>query len=327
MKTFKSRAAVSRRTFVLGSLAAWAASGASATDNGRPLRLIVPTAPGSATDALARALSAPWARVSARPVVIDNIAGAGTTIGTGQIARAPKDGNTLGIISANHTINPWLYKKLPYDTVADFTPIAMIGHVPAMLVAGAHVPANSIAELVRLARSLKRPLLEGVVGGTVYQMAGELFKNQAGFATTAVPYKSSAQILTELLAGIVDLGIVPALTAAPQVAAGKLKGLGVTTSARTEFAPEVPTLAESGAPGFKLDVWLAVVGPAGLSAAQAAAFRKEIDLALADPAMKAALRQQGVQPMTVAPADMLPFFRKELERNRQIIQRVGITIN
>lgn len=326
MKATPSQAAT-RRNFVLGSLAAWAASRSRAADNTRPLRLIVPTPPGSATDVLARALSAPWARVAARPVVIENVAGAGTTIGTAQIARSPKDGNTLGMISANHTINPWLYKKLPYDAVADFTPIAMIGHVPAMLVAAAHVPATSVTELVKLANTLKRPLLEGVVSGTVYQMASELFKDQAGFATTAVPYKSSAQIITELLAGIVDLGIVPAVTAAPHVAAGKLKGLAVTTSTRTEFAPKVPTLAESIVPRFKLDVWLAVVGPAGLDAARATTLRREVELALADPGTKAALRQQGVQPMAVAPGDMLTFFRKELARNREIVQRVGISID
>lgn len=318
---------IARRTIVLGLMAAWAPLNVLAADPSRPVRVIVPTPPGSAADALARAMSAPWSRISGRPVVVENIVGAGTTIGTSQLVRAAKDGLTLGIISSNHTINPWLYKKLPYDAIADITPIAMIGSLPAMLVANNRLGATTPAELATLSRAARTPLAEGIVSGTAYHLVSEMFKEQAGIATTCVPYKGSAQVINDVMGGTLDIGFVPAQAAAPLVAAGRLKALAVTTAARTATAPQVPTLLESGLSKFNVDIWIAVVGPAGLNAADIAARRNEVEQALAQPEMKSALEHQGIQAIKMSQAELLPFLKSELERKRIVVQRVGITIN
>lgn len=300
---------------------------AHAADSIRPIRLIVPTPPGSASDALARAMAAAWGRYANRPVVVENIAGAGGTIGTSQLVRSAKDGLTLGLISSNHTINPWLYKKLPYDTLTDIAPISMIGNVPALLVANPSVAANTVADLVRLSKSAKVPLSEGIVSGTAYQMASEVFKDQAGISSNRIAYKGSAPILTDLLGGTLDYAFVAAQAAAPHIAAGKLKGLAVSTAVRTEMAPQVPTLAESGYPKYSVDVWIALAGPAGISAAELAARRKEIELTLADVEVKKAFQLQGLQPIQIKPNEWLSFLKRELERNRAVVQKVGITID
>lgn len=318
---------LARRAFALGLAAAIVHVNAEATDRSQPIRLIVPTPPGSAADAMARALSAPWGKSSGRPIVVENIVGAGTTIGTTRLVRAAKDGLTLGIVSSNHTINPWLYKALPYDAIADITPIAMIGSLPAMLVANNNLAASTPAELARLSKASKTPLAEGVVSGTAYHLVSEIFKEQAGFTTTPVPYKGSAQVITDVMGGTLDVGIVPAQAAAPLVAAGRLKGLAVTTAARTSVAPQIPTLAESGFPKFKAEIWLAVAGPAGLGAADIAMRRKEIESALAAPEAQQALQHQGIQAIPMRQPEMLPFLKSDLERNRLVVQRVGITLN
>lgn len=298
-----------------------------ASEQSRPINLIVPTPPGSASDALARALSAPWSEASGRPVVVQNVVGAGTTIGTRKIVRSDSDGLTLGIISSNHTINPWLYKKLPYDTLADITPIAMIGSVPAMLVANNSVAANTPAELARLSQSVTEPLTEGVVSGTAYHLVSEVFKEQSRVTTNAIPYKGSAQVINDLLGGTLDIAFVAAQAAAPHVTAGKMKGLAVSTGERTNMAPDVPTLREAGLTEFNVDVWIAIVGPAGLSESDIATRRKEIDIALADPKMKEALQHQGIQAISMAQPDILPFLKAELARNQDLVRRMGFSIN
>ena len=315
------------RSAIAGLTMLLACGSAPAADTTAPIRLIVPTPPGSASDALARAMSAPWGKASGRAIVVENVAGAGTTIGTRQIARAPKDGLTLGVISSNHTLNPWLYKNLPYDPIADFTPIAMIGSVPAMLVANNSLAANTPAELVQLSKSLPKPLAEGVVTGTAYHMASEVFKEQAGLTTNPIPYKGSTQVINDLIGGNLDIAIVAAQAVAARVAAGKLKGLAVTSAARSDMAPQLPTLRESGLPKYDVDVWLAIAGPGGLSSDQVAARRKEIETALADPDMKNAMQKQGVQPVQMEQARIAPFMQQELERNRAVIQRVGISVD
>ena len=319
--------ALSRRTVVLGLVSALANVAAHAADASSPIRLIVPTPPGSASDAMARAISGPWATQSARAVVVENVAGAGSLIGTGQLARAPKDGLTLGVITSNHTIIPWVFKNVSFDATADFTPIAMLGSIPMMLVASNNIAANTPAELVQLAKSRSTPLAEGLVTGSVYQIASEVFKEQAGIATNRIFYKGSAQITNDLLAGILDVAFVSAQGAAPHIAAGKLKGLAVSTPVRTEIASRIPTLVETGFPKYNVDAWIAIAGPAGLPAESVAARRKEFELALADPQMKKALQLQGIQVRKMSQADLLHFLKDELERNRQVIHRIGIKID
>lgn len=293
----------------------------------QPIQMIVPTPPGSGSDALARAISAPWSRISGRPVVIENVAGAGGTIGTTKLVRSPNDGLTLAMLSANHTLNPWLYKKLPYDALADVTPILMIGSIPAMLVASPRVPADDVARLVSLAKSGKKELFEGVVSGTSYNMASELFKQQAGITTRPVPYKGSNEVLRDLLTGVIDVGFVAAQAATPLVSAGKLKGLAVTSQARTELAPRVATMTESGLPSYKMDIWLGVFGPARMSKADVAARRQELERALAEPDVQRAFQVQGVETLRMNHAEIPAFLQKDMQRNRAIVRSAGMTLD
>lgn len=314
-----------KRALVFGMLALACTHGHAADT--RPIRLIVPTPPGSASDALARALSVPWRNASGRAVVVENVVGAGTTIGTRHIATAPSDGLTLGIISSNHTINPWLYKNIPYDAIADFTPIAMVGSVPAILVANTSVAADSPESLVKLMKSAATPLAEGVVSGTAYHLASEVFKEQAGASSNPIPYKGSAQIINDLLGGTIDFAFVAAQSAAPQIAAGKLKGLAVTTASRASALPNIPTLRESGFPKYDVDVWLAIAGPSGISDLEISARGKELGLVLADPETRKLLDRQGIQPIDMLQKDIRPFMKRDLERNRALVQRMGLSAN
>lgn len=316
-----------RRACIMGMILACAVPAVHAADSTAPIRLIVPTPPGSASDALARALAVPWGKTSGRAVVVENYAGAGTTIGTRQIARAPKDGLTLGVMSSNHAINPWLYKNLPYDAISDFTPIAMIGSVPSMLVANNRVAANSAQELVALSKKSEQPLAEGIVTGTSYHLASEVFRGESGFTANPIPYKGTAQIVTDLLGGTIDVAFVAAQAVAPLVASGKLKGLAVTSQTRSEMAPTVQTLKESGFPDFNVDVWIEIAGPGGLSAEAVAARRKEILTALGTPEMQDAMRRQGVLPKAMDLADIEPFIKAELESNKPIVQKLNISID
>lgn len=316
-----------KRAYILGFLMAFTNGPVLAAAPDAPIHLIVPTPPGSASDALARALAVSWGKVSGRGVVVENYPGAGTTIGSRKLAQAKNDGLTLGVLSANHTINPWLYKHLPYDPISDFTPIAMIGSVPSMLIANNRVPANTSAELAALSASSDKPLTEGVVTGTAYHLASEIYKEQAGVKADPIPYKGSMQVITDVVGGTIDFAFVAAQAGAPLVAAGKLKGLAVTSAARSEMAPSVPTLRESGLPNYNVDVWLAIAGPGGMSAAAIAARRQEIEAALKDPDMVQAMQHQSVQPMRMKQPDILPFIQAELERNEPIIHKLGLLAN
>lgn len=319
--------ALTRRKLVLWLSSACAylqVAGAAAET--RPLRFIVPTPPGSAGDALARALSISWTKSNGQAVVVDDVPGAGSLIGTAQLARAPKDGLTLGVMSSNHTIIPWVFKNLTFDPMADFTPIGMVGSLPMMLVVNNKIAANSPADLSRFANSSATPLSEGLVTGSVYQIASEVFKEQAGFSTNRIFYKGSAQITNDLLAGILDVAFVSAQGAAPFVAAGKLRGLAVTTAMRTEISPQIPTLHETGFPKFNVDAWLAVLAPGGLSPEVTATRRRELEAALSEPDMMKALQAQGIQGRRMTPDELLRFLHEELARNRQVIQRIGIKI-
>jgi tripartite-type tricarboxylate transporter receptor subunit TctC len=263
----------------------------------KPVTLVVPYPPGGATDVLARILNKALSQRLGQPVIVENKAGAGTAIGATAVAKSAPDGYTL-LISSNttFTVNPALKRVLPYDPVQQFESIGLIGSSPLVLLAHPAVPAATVPELVALARSQPGKLSFGSFGaGTTSHLAGELFKVMTGADLLHVPYKGSAPAMTDLIGGQIPLTFDTNVAAMPQVAAGKVKAIAVTSRKRSALMPNVPTVAEAGYPDYEMVPWIAIVAPRGLPADVRGKLARALQQSLADPATHAALQKAGVE--------------------------------
>ncbi|CAG9183062.1 tripartite tricarboxylate transporter substrate binding protein [Cupriavidus pinatubonensis] len=317
----------------LAALATLALLSAPATvlaqsSEGKPVRLIVPTQAGSQADAVARAMSQSLSRNLGHSVVVENLPGAGGVPGTQQIVRAPRDGSTLGLISSNHVINPFIYKSMPYDALKDITPIAVIGTLPLVLVVNPSVRANTTQELVALLKAKPGEFNYGSSGnGTVLHLAAQLFASEAKVNISHVPYKGAGNYTTDLIGGQVQIGFLTVQTVLPLIKAGKLKAIAVSTAQRVPALPDVPTLAESGLPQYNFDAWLAVVGPAGMSPQNVGYLQSKIRATLLERHVQDMLAQQGVLVSTSGPEAAVPFFKSELDKHARIVKQAGATLN
>jgi tripartite-type tricarboxylate transporter receptor subunit TctC len=264
----------------------------------RPIRLVVPYPPGGPLDIMARAIGQKLAEAWSQPVVVDNRAGAGGNIGADLVAKSTADGYTLlmGAV-ATHAINPTLYAKVPYDPVKDFAPVALVAQVPNILVVNPAVPVRSVRELIEFARARPGYLNFGSGStGSTGHLAGELFNTMAGVKMVHIPYKGGAPAMADLLAGQVQLMFDNLANALPNVKAGRLRALAVTTLARSPAMPELPTIAESGLPGFDLTTWFGVMAPAGTPPEILAKLNAEIVRALNAKDMRERLEKMGAEP-------------------------------
>ncbi|MEM5277755.1 tripartite tricarboxylate transporter substrate binding protein [Cupriavidus taiwanensis] len=316
----------------LAALAALAMLGGQAASvraqDGKPLRLIVPTQPGSQADAVARTLSQPLGRQLGQPVVVENIAGAGGVPGTQQIVRAPKDGSTLGLISSNHVINPFIYKSLPYDALQDITPITVIGTLPLVLAVNPAVSAHNTGELLALLKSKPGDLNYGSSGnGTVLHLAGQLLASEARVDIRHVPYKGAGNYTTDLVGGQVQMGFLTVQAVLPLIKAGKLRAIAVSTAQRVPALPEVPTLAESGVPRYSFDAWLAIVGPAGMPKPAVQDLQAKIQATLRAREVQEQLTAQGLVVTGTGADAAVPFFKSELDKHARIVRQAGATLN
>lgn len=292
----------------------------------KPIRVIVPLTPGSTVDAIARAMSNQLAKVTGHPVVIENLVGAGGMTGTQQIVTAPKDGSTIGMISSNHVINPSIYKKVPFDSLADITPITVIGTVPLVLVVNPSVQAKNTKELVALMKSKPGLLNLGSAGnGSTLHLAGELFGLEAGVEIKHIPYKGTGPLTSDLLGGQVEMGFISVTAAAPHVKAGKLRAIGVSTKQRSTILPDVPTLAEVGLPNYSFDAWIAAIGPAGLPKPIVQKYYNDIKTVLGQKDVQDALAAQGIAVINGTPEAAVPFFKSELEKHAALVKKSGAT--
>ena len=272
---------------------------ASALAAGYPekvVTLVVPFPPGGATDTVARVVAKGMGQRLGQSVIVDNKAGAGTVIGADAVAQAAPDGYTL-LISSNttFTVNPALKSKLPYDAQKSFESIGLIGTSPLVLLANPSLPANSVKELVALAKSKPGKLAYGSFGsGTTSHLAGEMFKLVTGADILHVPYKGSAPAMTDLIGGQVQLSFDTNVAALPMLQAGKVKAIAITSSRRSPSLPKVPTVAESGYPDYEMVPWITIVAPRGLPAAVQKALGKALAETLADAAIRADLEKAGV---------------------------------
>ena len=286
-----------RRTLLLVTLAlAAAAPAAQAAFPDKPVTLVVPYPPGGATDVVARIVGRGLEARLGQPVVVENKAGAGTVIGATAVAKAPADGYTL-LISSNttFTINPGLKAQLPYDPLKSFESIGLVGSSPLVLLANPAVKANTVQEVVALAKAQPGKLSYASFGaGTTSNFAGEMFKVMSGANIVHVPYKGSAPAMQDLIGGQVAFAFDTNVATLPQLQAGRVKAIAVTSLKRSPSLPNVPTIAESGYPGFEMVPWITIVAPRGLPAPVQARLQKALQDTVADPAIRAQLEKAGV---------------------------------
>ncbi len=294
----------------------------------RPVRTICPFPAGDGTDTVTRIVAAKLADIWGRPVIVDNRPGAGGTIGVDLAARASPDGYTLlmGTI-ATHGINPSLYRKLPYDHIKDFAPISLIGTTPNVLVVHPSAPAKSVGEFIAHARKNPGKINYGSAGmGSSAHLSMELFKAMAGTDVVHVPYKGGAAALADLLGGNVQamFGTLPLQL--PHIKAGKVRALGVTTAKRNAQAPNVPTIAESGVPGYDVAFWFALFAPASTPTPILAKLNADVAHALHLPDTQRRLTDNGVD-IKVSTADQLAaFVKSETTKWAKVVKDSGATI-
>ena len=291
----------------------------------KPIRLVVPFSAGGPTDVLARAIGQKLNDSLGQPVIVENRPGAGGNIASDFVAKAPPDGYTLilGTVGT-HAINASLYSKLPFDTVRDFTPVALVASATIVMVVHPSVPAKTVKELLALAKSKPHQLNFASPGsGTPQHLAGELFKTVAGVEIVHVPYKGAAPALTDLLGGQVSLGFVSLPAALPYVKAEKLMALGVTASKRSAVAPEVPTIAESGLPGYEVENWYGVLAPPGTPKEIVNKLNTEIIKLLQTQDIKERLNNQGFEILQSTPEKFVAFIKLELVKWAKVVKLSG----
>lgn len=303
---------------------------AVAADGGypeRPVRVIVTFPPGGGTDIVARMVFQKVAERFGATFIIDNRGGAGGTIGTDLAAKSPADGYTLVVVSGSHTINPSLYKKLPYDTVRDFAPVTMLVTGPGLLVVHPSLPARTIRQLIALAKERPGQMLYASAGnGTPPHLAAELFKHMTGTNIVHIPYKGNAQAMTDLIAGQVSLSFPTIPSALPHVQAGKLRALGVTSARRSSALPEVPAIAEAGVPGYEGSAWYGVLAPAGTPQGIVGRLQNELHNTLRLPELRDKLIAQGLEPVANTPAEFAAIIAMEITKWSKVVAASGAKV-
>lgn len=292
----------------------------------KPIQLIVPFPPGGAVDIVGRTISKKLGDRLGQPIVIENKAGAGTVVGATFVANAPADGYTLLISSGStFTVNPALNAKLPYDPVKSYEPIGMVARVPLILLANREVPVGNLRQLIVAVQRAPDKFSYGSFGnGTTGHFAAELTWSAAGIKVMHVPYRGSAPAMSDLMGGQIPFTIDTVAAALPQLKAGKIKAIAVTGATRATQLPDVPTVAESGFPGFSADSWLAVVAPRGLPAEAKAKLHKALADTLADAEVRSKLIAAGLEPSYATGDAVLTQIEDELPRMRAIAQRAQI---
>jgi tripartite-type tricarboxylate transporter receptor subunit TctC len=321
---FTRRAALHRLGSISAALVA-APAFAQAAWPAKPIRYIVPFAPGGTTDILARMVSEKLAPVLGQPIVVDNKAGQGGSIGAAELARAAPDGYTIGggTISS-HAINATLYSKLSYDPVTSFAPITMYATQPNVLLVHPSVPAQNLAEFIRLLKANPGKYGFGSAGsGTSQHISGELFKTMAGVSMQHIPYRGSGQMMPDLLGGNLLVAVDNIATAIPHMKAGKLRALAVTTATRSQAAPEVPTFAEQGLPGYELSSWQAVFAPAGTPQTIVERLHAEIARMLKLPDIQKRFADMGLDASGMSPQELAAVVRNDVPRLGKVVRDSG----
>jgi tripartite-type tricarboxylate transporter receptor subunit TctC len=287
----------------------------------KPVHLLIPYAPGGAVDILGRTLGEELAKKWGQPVLVENRTGAGGVIASQVVAKAEPDGYTLIVVAMGHSINPFLYENLPYDTFKDFTPISLLGSSPNVLLVAANSPYKSLADILAAAREKPGALAYGMAGnGTSTHLAGELLKSMAKVNIAPIAYKGGAPIIVDLLGGHIPLSFNNIPESISHINNGSLRALGVTSATRSEALPNVPTIAEAGVPGYDTSVWWGLLGPAGLPADLTAKISKDCVEAINTPAVKQRLNNLGATVIGSSPVDFANYIKTEYDKWGPIIK-------
>ena len=294
----------------------------------RPVRIIVPYPPGAINDVLARAVADKLQVGLGQAVVVENRAGGGAVIGTQAVANAAPDGYTLLQVSAAHANNATLVPKLPYDPLGSFSFITLAFRSPVLVVASSSVPARSMTELLALARSKPGSLSFGSTGnGGAAHLMGEMLKQNAGIDVLHVPYKGAAPAMTDLLGGRIDFTFATYTAAAAALKSGRARAFASTGAQRLAVMPDIPTLAESGVPGFDAVGWWGFAAPAGTPPAVVARLNREINKALESPALRNTMRNEGVDVLGTTPEEFARYVRTEIETWGKVIRKGNVHVD
>ena len=313
-----------RRVFAAFALVLFGQGVSAQSFPNKPIRLIAPFAAGGALDLIARGVGAKLAESMGQPVVVENRAGASGAIGSEAVARSAPDGYTLLLgATTTHGVNPALNPKLQYDPVRDFTPVSLVATIPHALVVNPSLPVNSVQDLVKYARS-GHPLNYGSAGnGSPHHLAAELFKSMSGIQAMHVPYKGSGPALADLMSGQIQFISVELTAAEPYMKSGKLKALATATAERVP-GMSLPTVGESGYPGFEVTSWYAIFGPAGMPAEVTGKLSAEIAKAVNETGLRDRLKGLGTTPIGSTPEALAAHVRAELERWTRVVKAAGI---
>ncbi|QOT80658.1 tripartite tricarboxylate transporter substrate binding protein [Cupriavidus basilensis] len=307
------------------ALAAPATHAAEASYPTKTITIIVPASPGGAIDLVARLVGQKMTEAWGQSVVVDNRPGATGIIGTDLVAKSAPDGYMLALVASSHAINPSMVKKLPFDTIKSFEPVALTHVVPLMLVVSPSLPVTSVKELIAYGKANPGKLSFASSGsGGAPHFSGELFKSMTGIDMVHIPYKGSTLAHPDLTSGRVSLMFDTVAAIGPQVKGGKVRPLAVTTAKRSSAAPQVPTMAQAGLPGYETSTWGGVLAPAGTPKAVVDKLNAEINKALSSPDVRERLQNAGIEPAGGTPAQFASFLQVEMGKWAKVAKDAGI---
>lgn len=294
----------------------------------KPVRVVVPWPPSGSNDLAGRVWAQKLTQVMGKPFIIDNRAGAAGTIGADVVAKSPPDGYTLMVHSTTHVGNPWLYKKLPYDTLKDFTPVGLIASQPGVLVVHPSLPVKNVNDLIALAKAKPSSINFGSSGnGGQPHLSMALFEQMAGVSLVHVPYKGGGPAVTALVSGETQVMIATLASAITQIQSGRLRAIAVSGSERLKSVPELPTISESGLTGYDMDAWMGLFAPAGMPKDIIEKLSKETARVLQMPDVVQQLSMQGAEPRILTPEQFATRLTKDYEKYGKLIKLTGATIN
>ncbi len=300
-------------------------AGAAYPEPGKPIKMIIPFPPGGNTDIVARAIANELSKNLGAPLVLDNRGGAGSTLGTALAAKAPADGYTILMVSGSHVINPSMFKKLPYDSIKDFAGITLVADLPVALVVHPSVPAKTLKELIAYAKANPGKLNYASSGpGSIGHLSGELLSSMADIKIQHVPYKGSGPAVIDVLGGYVQILMTSSATVMPHIKSGKLRAIALAGEKRSAGAPDIPTMIESGLPGYVVSGGFGLLAPAATPREIIRKINAETVKVIAMPEVRERLASEGADPVGNKPEEYDAYIRSEIEKWIKVVEKAGI---